>query len=126
MTITEKDKILYDFAGVLNADGREHPTSSTNEHPYLNGDNVMRKVTTGLFMSLTPTIRSDGTILLGLKLSDSVLVGMDAFEWQGISGQSPWVAEEALEGSVCLASGKRISMPFGKSGRTVTVRAKII
>lgn len=126
VTITEKGKVLYDFAGVLNADGREHLSSSTSEHPYLTGDNVTRKVDTGLFMSVRPAIRSDGTIVLGLKLNDSVLVGMDAIEWQGTSGQSPWVAEEALERSVCLVSGKRISMPFGKSGRSVTVQAKVI
>lgn len=126
VTIAEKDKVLYDFAGVLNADGREHLSSSTNEHPYQSGDNVTRKVDTGLFMSMTPAIGSDGSIRLGLKLTDSVLVGMDAVEWQGTSGQSPWVAEEALQRSVSLVSGKPITMPFGQSGRTVTVHAKIL
>ncbi len=126
LTISEKGKVLYDFADVVNADGREHPSSSTSEHPYLSGDNETRKVDTGLFMSVTPRIGRDGSILLGLKLTDSVLVGMDAVEWHGTSGQSPWVVEEALERSVSLVSGKPVSMPFGKSGRTLTVQAKVI
>ncbi|MBN3814087.1 hypothetical protein [Paraburkholderia sp. Ac-20347] len=136
VTISEKGKVPLEFAGILPADGREHPSSSWSEHPYVSpcanvleckaGDSVTRRVDTGLFVSVTPGLGNDGSIIFGLKLTDSELVGMDAVEEHGTSGQSPWVAGESMTRTVSLVSGKPVSMPFGKSGRTVTVRASVI
>lgn len=118
--IVEGEKSQREVGGSV-TNGERMPLSLTTQTAYVAeakmvGGNVTLtpgSVTTGLLITVTPSMRADGSIELALDYSESSLDAMPSVKSGDLEIQVPSISGTKVQTKVVVGNGKELSIPFG-------------
>lgn len=124
---------LVKMQHLISQDGKASPIEISREQSYIaqatkEGDKVAitpGTVKSGLFLAFTPTIQKNGHINVAFSAKISDINSIQTFKQEdGMEVQLPQVTSSDLKGSIEVADGKEVSVPFGPSNPGNPIKTK--